>query len=233
MQAQKHSLAFAVGLLAMSALGACPAGVARIDLHDGDSRVLRLVREEADELVERPTRQPVPSVPTPSRYPVAYSLEVFKSDAASGVFGGLDDRLADAVVLVATEPGFLPGQPSEFLLGSLGSFPLEPFSLQVVLAANLLDRLAAMPLGFVAGGRDLGNARYVVTRFGESRERSIQFDRLISGRLQFQDDRPCGFNKSNYITWQRHMSRDGLKPYGETRLTSGVETPRLPAGSIW
>jgi len=152
-------LAFAVGLLAMSADATRPAAVARIDLHDGDSRVLRLVRKEAEELVERPTREPVPSVSTSSRYPFADTLEVLKRDAAAGVFGGLDDRLADAVVFVATEPGFLAGQPSEFLLGSLRPFPLEPFSLHVVLAANLLDRLAAMPLGIVAGGRDLGDPK--------------------------------------------------------------------------
>jgi len=156
--AQELGLALAVGLLAMSADATRLAGVARIDLHDGDSRILRLVRKEAEELVERPTRQPVPSVSTPSRYPFADTLEVLKSDSAAGVFGSLNDRFADHVVFVATEPGFLPGHPHEFLPGSLRPFPLEPFSLQVVLAADLFYGFAAMPLGIVAGGRKLNDA---------------------------------------------------------------------------
>jgi hypothetical protein len=109
--AQEHSLALAVGLLAMAALGACPAGIARVHLHDADSRVLRLVREEAIDLVERPARQSVASIFASSRDLAVYPLEVLKSNAAVGVFGGLDDRFRDAMVLMPAEPGFLAGDP--------------------------------------------------------------------------------------------------------------------------
>jgi len=146
------------GLLAMAALRACARRVARVHLHYGDSRVRCLVREEAIELVERPTRQPVSSVSTMSPDPAAYPLEILEGDAPSGAFGGLDDRFRDAVVLVAAEPGFLARQPPELLLGSLRPLPLKPPSLEVVLAADLLDRLATMPLS-VAGGRDLHDAQ--------------------------------------------------------------------------
>src|SRR4051794_26018304 len=141
----------------MPADGARLAGVARVDLHDRDPRVLRLVREEADELVERPTRQPVASVPAPSRDPSAYAPEILNGDAASGAFGGLDDRLRDAVVLVATEPGFLAGESPQFLLCSPGASSLESLPLEVVLAADPLDGFAAMPFGLVARGGDPGN----------------------------------------------------------------------------
>ena len=46
-----------------------------VDLHDGDTRFLPLVRKEAEELVERPTRQSIPGVSTPSRYPFADTLK--------------------------------------------------------------------------------------------------------------------------------------------------------------
>ena len=74
---------------------------------------------------ERPTREPVASVSAPNREPVADPAEVFKGDATSGAFGSRDDRLADAVVLVLAEPGFLAGDPLlELLLGPLGVLPL-------------------------------------------------------------------------------------------------------------
>ena len=103
-----------------------------------------LYDEEADELVERPTRQPVASVSAPSRYPFANALEVFNGDAASGAFGGLDDRFADAVVLVPAEPGFLAGDRRSFFFAPLVPLLLESLPLEVVLAADPLDGLAAV-----------------------------------------------------------------------------------------
>src|SRR5208337_1819620 len=85
--------------------------------------------------------------------------EILEGDAPSGAFGGLDDRLADAVVFMSAESGFLSGQPPEFLLGPPGSFALEPLPLEVVLAADLLDGLSTMSFRVVAGRRDLGDAQ--------------------------------------------------------------------------
>src|SRR4051794_16527067 len=134
-----------------------PAGVARIDHDDRDSRILRLVGDEPPELVERPAREPVASVPTPSRYPAADAFEVFEGNPASGVFGGLDDRLADDVVLVLAEPGFLPGHATKLLLRPLGPPSLESLPLEIVLPADRLDGLSAVSFGLVAGGRDPGD----------------------------------------------------------------------------
>ena len=53
--AQELALALAIGFLTMPAPGASTAGVARVNLHDRDTRVLRLIHKEAVELVERPT----------------------------------------------------------------------------------------------------------------------------------------------------------------------------------
>ena len=40
-------------------------------------------------------RQPVPSVSTPSRYPLADTLEVLKSDSAAGVAVSVDPEFSD------------------------------------------------------------------------------------------------------------------------------------------
>src|SRR5271165_7348184 len=132
-------------------------GVARVDLHDGNSRERCLVREKGRELVERPSRQLVLSVSAPSRDPSPDAFEVLDGNPAAGAPGGLDDRLADAMVFMTAEPGLLAGYPHEFPLGSSGSLPLEALSLDVVLAADSFDRLAAMPLGVIARGGDPGD----------------------------------------------------------------------------
>ncbi len=168
MLAQKHSLALAVGLLAMAALAASAGCVARVDLDHGDSRERRLVREEAEKLVERPARQPVASVPTPSRNPFADAFEVFDGNATPGALGGFDDRLADAMVLVLAEPGFLSGQPLQFLLGSLDTLALEPFPLRVVPLTDLLDR----PSGVLVSVAVDGNLVYAHVDTDEIRHRN-------------------------------------------------------------
>jgi len=129
----------------MPADGTRLAGIAWVDLHDRDSRERCLVREESRELLERPARQLVASISAPSRDPSPDAFEVLDGNPAAGAPGGLDDRLADAMVFMTAEPGLLAGYPHEFLLGSSGSLPLEALSLDVVLAADSFDRLAAMP----------------------------------------------------------------------------------------
>ena len=59
---------------------------------------------------------------------------------------------------MTAEPGLLAGYPHEFLLGFSGSLPLEALSLDVVLAADSFDRLAAMPRGVIARGGDPGDS---------------------------------------------------------------------------
>ena len=143
MLAQELGLAWTVGLLAMPADGARPAGIARVHGHDGNTRELGLVLHERSELEERPSRMSV-ALPLPNWCPVADALEVFKSDSPSGAFGVGDDGLADAMVLLFAEPGFLARQFLELFLGALGSFALASLAAGLVLASNLLDSLAGM-----------------------------------------------------------------------------------------
>ena len=83
----------------MAALGARPRRVARVHRHDGHACQRRLVGQERDQLEERPAGKFVASVSAPNREPVANSAEILNGDSPSGVFGSLDDRFADDVVL--------------------------------------------------------------------------------------------------------------------------------------
>src|SRR4051794_31703554 len=65
--AYEFALALAVGLLAMSALGASPAGVPRVDRDHGDASKPGLVFHECSQLEEGPAREPIALVPAPSR----------------------------------------------------------------------------------------------------------------------------------------------------------------------
>ena len=93
-------LALAVGLLAMSALGTCAAGVPRVDRDYGHASQLGLVLHEGTKLEEGPTREPVTLFSAPSRDAIADALEVFEANSAIGALGGLHDLFGDAVVFV-------------------------------------------------------------------------------------------------------------------------------------
>src|SRR4051812_31110174 len=97
--ADKLGLALAIGLPAMTTLATGATGVARIDRRDRYTRQGRLVGQEAVQLPEAPTTQPIPRVCAPSRDPLANALEVFKRNPAVGASGTRDDLLADDVIL--------------------------------------------------------------------------------------------------------------------------------------
>ena len=108
-------LSLPVGPLAMTAGRTGPRRIPRVDRHHGDPGQFRLVRHEAVELRERPSREPVARVGAPSRDPFADAGEILKGDPPIGASGVIDDRLADGVVDVAAESGLLAGHPPEFL----------------------------------------------------------------------------------------------------------------------
>lgn len=143
MIAQELGLTRTVGFLAMPADGTRPAGVARVDRHDGHTRKLGLVLHERSKLEERPSRVPV-ALPLPNRCPVTNARKVFEGDTASGAFGLGDDGLADAVVLLLSEPGFLASKLLELFLGPLGPLALASLSTGLVLTSNLLDGFSGM-----------------------------------------------------------------------------------------
>ena len=146
-----------VGFLAMGALGTGPACVPGVDLDHRNTGQSGLVRKERDQLPERPTGEFVASVFAPSREPLSNPRQIFDDNTARGVFGSLDDRFRDNVIDVLAEASFLARDPLELLFRPLRIPFLEPLALQIMLAANLLDRLAGIGVA-VAVGRDVRDA---------------------------------------------------------------------------
>ncbi len=150
--ALEFGLALAVGLLAVSALGARSAGVPGIYRDHRDASQPGLVLDEGAELEEGPSREPVASVSAPSRCPFAYAFEVFKANTAAGALGGLYDLLGNAVIFVLAEPGLLGSGslhgPADVLgplaLSSLGASGLTqcrtPFAVVLACGVDLLTR---------------------------------------------------------------------------------------------
>src|SRR5512135_2220417 len=155
--ASKLGSVLPVGAFAVATLGTSTRRVAGVDLLDHDARDLRLVRQEVVELCERPAGEPVASVGAPGRNPVADAFEIFDGDTTPGASGFLDDLFQGAMVFVAAEAGFLPGDTPQLLAGAIGPLSLEPSPLEVVLAADVVDGLARVGLPIRVGG-DLGQA---------------------------------------------------------------------------
>lgn len=161
----KLCLIAAVGLLAVSALRASPAGVSRIDRDQRDTVELGLVFEKRSELTERPTAHPG-TLLAPEPSPSANSSQVLDCDSASGAFGIGNDLFADYVILMPLEPGLtiaesphgpasVPASPAfETVVHPLAHRPTNA----MVLASHLLDRLSADSLS-VAGSGDVGDSK--------------------------------------------------------------------------
>lgn len=103
MDTGEYSLAPSVGLLAMAARATGATGVARINHSDLDASEPSFVFHERTQLSKAPSAVSSAMRPT-NRDPFADALQIFKGNAASGVFSGGDYSLADAVVLMAPEP---------------------------------------------------------------------------------------------------------------------------------
>lgn len=164
--APELGLALPIGACAMTAFRTRLAGVPRVHRDHGDTGSPRLVTDERSELRERPARKPISCLSAPNGNPVADTLEILQRDAASGALGLGDDCLRDPVVLMAAKSGFLLGDPFQFLLRPFGSLLLESLSLEVVLAPDIFDRLAAV-LGPVAISGDIGDAQVNSEEIGD------------------------------------------------------------------
>ncbi len=125
MQAYKLVTALAVGLLAMSAIGACATAVSWVHEYHGDPGELRFVLDEGSELREAPTAMPR-SLFAPNRCPFTDAGEILQGDSASGVFCEINELFADAVVLVATKTGLSSTQPPKNLFRATSALLLEP-----------------------------------------------------------------------------------------------------------
>ena len=164
--ATKLGLASAVGASAVAALGTGLRGVGRVHLDHGDTCDLRLVRQERVEVVEAPTARPIACVPAPGRNPSADARQILNGDPAAGASGGLDDLLGDPVVLVAAKACLFLGDTPQLLLGAPGPPALEPATLEVVLAADVLDGLAGVAAPVAVGG-DVGDPEIHAEEVGD------------------------------------------------------------------
>ncbi len=136
----------------MPTLRARPAAICGVHHRDDDARPRSLVLDKASQLGERPSGKPCLRVPAPSRDPSAYAFEILKGYAASSAFGGLDQRLADAMVLVPAEAGFFARQPPQLLLRPSRPLALEPGSLERVLSTVRLNGVAAVDFPVAVDG---------------------------------------------------------------------------------
>lgn len=147
---------FAIAFVDTATSGAGATRVARIDRDHGDACPPCLVLDEGAQLMKGPTVQDR-SLAAASSCPQANALEVFKSNPACGVFGGLYDLLADDVVHVRGEAALLAGEALETALGRAGLLLLE-FGAEPPLAkAHTFDGLALMERA-VAVRSDVGDA---------------------------------------------------------------------------
>lgn len=149
--ANKLGLAFAVALVAISALGARPARVLWVNEHDGQPLELSFVFNEKAQLEKRPRVQ-LSSSRLASRYPSADAAQVFQRDSAAGAFSRLDNLLGNAVVDVASEARFLAAALNQQTLGRLGSFLLKSAAEAAVSPAQTVEALATVQFAIGIGG---------------------------------------------------------------------------------
>jgi hypothetical protein len=194
----------------MAALGTRLAAVPRVDEFDRHSRQVCLVHDEAAELGKAPTTQPILGISAPGRNPLADPLEVLQGNPALGALGSLDDLLADDVTLMPAEPGFPPGNPPQFLLGSLGPRALESLALQVVFLPDRLDIISGVGLALAVGG-EIGNPQV-------HSEKVSKIDRCGLGGLDGQEQQPLAIAEQ-----QVSLSLGRAEPLGLIR-------PPMPEG---
>lgn len=118
--AQELGLTLAIGLIDTAAIGAGAGRVPWINGHDRHTGNPCLVLDKATKLKKRPRRM-LSSLGLANRCPGADVRQVFQRDTAPGVLGQRDNALADDVVRVACEPGFLPATFAQQPLGTPGA----------------------------------------------------------------------------------------------------------------
>lgn len=117
-QTQELGLGFAVPLGDVTADRTFPAGVARINRHDGNSGALGLVLQEPAELAEAPVVQSF-ALLFVGPYPAADVRQIFERNPHAVAFGSRNDALGNAVVLMRLEPPLFAAHAAQSALGSL------------------------------------------------------------------------------------------------------------------
>ena len=152
LDAQELGLTLPIPLVDHTALGTGLTRVPRINQLKPDSKKPCFVSQERPELKERPASVPC-SLRVPNSYPIMDTLEVFKSNSSSGVFGLEHDPLSDPMVLDATKSGLLARDFLEPMFCALGSTRLKSLSVPSVPLSDSSLRLASgIASGIASGG---------------------------------------------------------------------------------
>ncbi len=122
---------------------------------------------------ECPTAQPVACVSASSGSPLTNTTQVFQSDTASGALGGLYDLFAYPMILMLAKAGLFLAGPLDLFPRPLGPLALKSLPLQVVPAAHVVDRLAAV-LGPITIGGDVGDAQVNTEEVGCGDRRGLR-----------------------------------------------------------
>ena len=117
--------------------------VCGIDEYCGHSEESRFILDELPELIESPCIEAT-TLCLRNRSPATDTLEVLKSNTASGVFGFGHDLFGDAMVDVPTEPCGSSGESLEVPLGTLRPGTLKRCTQSAVFLSCAVDRVAGM-----------------------------------------------------------------------------------------
>jgi hypothetical protein len=151
--ANKFSLAFPVGFLAVATRATGAACIAWVNCNDFNSRQSRFVFDELAKLKERPSGNLYSLWLAKLVASVAYALEVFKSDVSRSVLSQHNELFADLVVKVSPETRLAFRNSFQFAANIqrtlpaillLIAFALKALTLRVVAQSDRLNFFAAM-----------------------------------------------------------------------------------------
>lgn len=185
------SLRLAIGLIAVVALGAGAAGVARIHGDNGDAMQFPLVLDEVPQLGKAPSANPSSlTLAKPCSHATLNPLEILNGDSATSAFAEHYESFTDFVVLVSPVSRLLVSDPLESPTCVLPGATLEitrhllaeRSACVVILAANLLNAIACNRFP-VAGTDDLGDSHVNADEFLDFNRRIL---REIDGAVQIE-----------------------------------------------
>lgn len=167
----KLRLALAVGFLAMPTFVTGSGRVTWINSNHGDTEQSSLVLNELAKLGESPSAH-LGSLHFAEPSPFTDAAEFFDGDTASGVFGKINEFLADNVIRVRAESGFFVADSfhgaatvlSSSAFVSVGHLPTEASANAMVFLPNIFNVTSGNRLP-VAGGNDFGNAHIDADKF--------------------------------------------------------------------
>ena len=185
--AKKLSLASAVRLVDDAAVQAGARSVAWVDGDNLNTGKPAFVFDEGTKLIKRPPAVHR-SLVFSNRCPLADSLEVFKGNAACGVFGLCDDTLADGVVHDVAESSLLARETLEVPFRRLGANTLQSSAEFVLPFANGFDASTAVSLTIGIHG-EIADAKINTEPVSRFDGRAIgYFDRNVEKELAIAVD---------------------------------------------